>query len=126
MLDDLIRQREALDAQLQELGGAIGVRSSMSVGRRRGPGRPPGSGKRGPGRPPGSGRGSRPRNESGLVESLRRVLSGNSLSVSDVAEAVQKAGYKTSSPNFRTIVNQALLANKNLFRKVERGVYTAK
>jgi hypothetical protein len=54
------------------------------------------------------------------------VLSGNSLSVSDVAEAVQKAGYKTSSPNFRTIVNQALLANKNLFRKVERGVYTAK
>jgi hypothetical protein len=126
MLDDLVRQRDALNAELEALGGSAGGENG-SMQRRR-PGRPAGSGRRGPGRPPGarsSGRG-RPRKEGGLVSTLHQVLSGNSMSVSDVADAVKKAGYKTKSPNFRTIVNQALLANKNLFRKVDRGVYTAK
>src|SRR5262245_29360142 len=39
----------------------------------------------------------------------------------DLADAVQKAGYKTNSSNFRVIVNQALLANRKLFKKVARG-----
>ena len=44
----------------------------------------------------------------------------------DVLEAVQKAGYKTVSKTFRTIVNQALIANGKVFRKVSRGQYTAR
>ena len=40
------------------------------------------------------------------------------------AEAVQKAGYQTTSPNFRTIVNQTLLKKKH-FKRVERGQYTS-
>jgi hypothetical protein len=48
------------------------------------------------------------------------------MSVSDVADAVKKAGYQTTSSNFRVIVNQALLANPKIFRKVARGEYTAR
>lgn len=67
----------------------------------------------------------RPRNDSNLVEALKKVLSGKTMSVTDVAGAVQKAGYRTTSPNFRTIVNQTLL-KKTHFRRVGRGKYTAK
>ncbi len=67
----------------------------------------------------------RPKNEMSLVESLHAALKGKTLSVTDVAEAVQKAGYVTTSPSFRTIVNQALLANRGKFKKVSRGNYTA-
>jgi chromosome segregation ATPase len=71
-----------------------------------------------------SGR-TRPRNEANLVESLQKVLTDKVMSVTDVAEAVQKAGYATTSPNFRTIVNQALIASGK-FKRVDRGQYTAK
>lgn len=57
---------------------------------------------------------------------LEQVLAGATMSVSEAVDAVQRAGYKTKSENFRTIVNQALLANKDRFRKVARGQYTAR
>lgn len=47
------------------------------------------------------------------------------MSVTEVAEAVQRQGYKTTSPSFRTIVNQTLI-NSGKFRPVSRGQYTAK
>ncbi len=72
-----------------------------------------------------SGAGSRPRNEMNLVESLAKVLKGKTLSVTKAAEAVQAAGYRTVAANFRTIVNQALIKNKKVFKKIERGQYTA-
>jgi len=52
-------------------------------------------------------------------------VNGKTMGVSDVAGAVQKAGYRTSSPSFRTIVNQALIASGK-FKRVGRGQYTAK
>jgi hypothetical protein len=52
------------------------------------------------------------------------VLKGKTMGVAEAADAVQKAGYKTSSPNFRTIVNQALLRSE-LIKKLGRGAYTA-
>ena len=67
----------------------------------------------------------RPRNTSNLVEALAKTLKSRTLSVTDVAIAVQKNGYKTTSPNFRTIVNQTLLGKKKVFKKVSRGMYTA-
>jgi hypothetical protein len=73
---------------------------------------------------PGSG-GTRPRNSMNLVESLAKVLKGKTMSVTEAAEAVQAAGYRTSAANFRTIVNQALIKNSKQFKKVERGQYTA-
>ena len=48
------------------------------------------------------------------------------MGVAEMAEAVQKAGYATKSPNFRTIVNAAVLREKKLFRRVGRGQYTVR
>ncbi len=75
----------------------------------------------------GLGAGGRVRfkNEKNLVEALAEVLKGKTMSVTEVSEAVQKAGYRTSSPSFRTIVNQTLI-NSGKFSRVERGQYTAK
>jgi hypothetical protein len=100
-----------LEDQIRELGG-----DPFSSGR---------AGRRGPGRPRGSGGGRRPRNEKNLVEALAGVLSNKTMSVTDVAEAVQKAGYRTGAANFRTIVNQTLIKSDR-FKRVGRGQYTAK
>lgn len=67
---------------------------------------------------------SRSRNEMNLVDALAATLQGKTMSVTDAAEAVQKAGYQTTSPNFRTMVNAALL-NKKRFKRVQRGQYTS-
>ncbi len=88
-----------LRAQIEELGGSVN-----------------GGG--------GSGR-TRPKNEMTLVEALAAALKGKTMSVTDVAEAVQKQGYRTNSNNFRTQVNIALIKSGK-FKRVGRGEYTAK
>jgi len=72
----------------------------------------------------GGGR-KRPRNDSNLADALAGVLKSATMSVTEVAEAVQRAGYQTTSPNFRTIVNQTLIKD-NRFKRVGRGRYTVK
>jgi len=71
-----------------------------------------------------SGR-KRPKNEMNLVEALAKVLDGKTMGVTEVSQAVQKAGYQTTSPSFRVIVNQALI-NSGKFKRVGRGQYTVK
>jgi len=78
----------------------------------------------GPTKPRGSRK--RHKNETNLVDALRDVLKGTTMGVSEVAQAVQDAGYKTTSPNFRTIVNQTLIKHPDVFAKKGRGQYTAK
>lgn len=107
----LERKRDALRAKLDDLEAQI-MRMGGSVN---GGGRA----RRG-----GGGGGTRPRNELTLTEALQKALSGKTMGVSEVAEAVQKAGYRTNSNNFRTQVNIAL--SKGPFKRVERGQYTAK
>ncbi|MCP3904960.1 MAG: hypothetical protein GY715_15155 [Planctomycetes bacterium] len=68
----------------------------------------------------------RPRNATNLVEALRKLLKRRTLSVTEMAIAVQEAGYRTSSPNFRTIVNQTLINNPKTFKRVARGRYTTR
>lgn len=75
-----------------------------------------------PGKPEG---GKRFRNEQTLPEALTALLKGRTMSVSEAAEAVQKAGYRTTSSNFRTMVNIQLV-NKDRFKKVSRGRYTSR
>jgi len=70
-------------------------------------------------------RGRRPRNESNLADSLQKLLRNKTMSVTDAAQAVQEAGYKTTSPNFRTIVNQTLITDTR-FKRTGRGMYTVK
>jgi hypothetical protein len=98
----LLKKIEAIDAQIAANGGSAGGRRGGMAG---------------------TGR-TRARNETNLLDSLKEVLKGKTMSVTDVADAVQKAGYQTTSPNFRTIVNQTLLKKKH-FKRVGRGQYTA-
>lgn len=60
-----------------------------------------------------------------LPDALAAVLKGKRMAIADAAAAVQKAGYKTNSSNFRVSVTIAL-GDKKRFKRVERGVYTAK
>lgn len=100
--DRIAAQYDAVEAEIESLGGAAGV--AMATGS---------TGKR------------RPRNAMNLQDSLAKLLKNKTLGVSDIAEQVQAAGYKTTSANFRTIVNQALLTNP-AFKRVSRGKYTVK
>lgn len=72
----------------------------------------------------GTGR-KRPKNESNLAQALHKVLKGKTMGVTEVAQAVQEAGYQTTAENFRTIVNQCLIRHRKLFKKLERGRYTS-
>jgi hypothetical protein len=100
----LLKRLADLDAQIAANGGSAGGRSGWSRS--------------------GGGARTRARNESNLLEALQALLKGKTMSVTDAADAVQKAGYQTTSPNFRTIVNQTLLKKKH-FKRVARGQYTA-
>lgn len=103
-LPALMRSREKalaklakIDRQIAELGGSAPTRRSP---------------------------GARGANNATLVDYLRRALTGNTMGVTEVAEEVKKLGYQTSSPNFRTIVNAALMSKKGGFKRVGRGQYT--
>ncbi len=98
--DRLLKELAAVEAEIREAGGS--PRTTRHGTRRR-----------------------RPRNTMNLADALYQLLRKQTMSVTQVAEAVQKAGYKTSSPNFRTIVNQTLLKDGR-FKRVGRGQYTAK
>lgn len=115
-----LRDREAeLMAELDDVRSQLaGLDVAPARGRRRG-------GGRGPGRPVGGRTGrKRPRNDANLETYLARVLKGKTMGVTEVANAVKRAGYKTTSPNFRTIVNQTLIRSDKI-KKLARGKYTA-
>ncbi len=105
-LGSLERKRDKLASQLAEVEGEI-----RELGGQMGGEIPPG--------------GKRPRNARNLADALADLLANQTLSVTSAAEEVQKAGYRTTSPNFRTIVNQTLLKDER-FKRVGRGQYTAK
>lgn len=119
--DDLLGKVDGLEAEIAAINGALGVSTASRRGRR-----PAGRPKSGASvRVTRMSGGRRPRNENSLEVSLAKTLQGKTMGVSEVATAVQKAGYKTTSPNFRTIVNQTLIKSP-LIKKIGRGQYTAK
>ncbi len=95
----LVERLRAVEHEISSLGGQIG---------------------RGPG-----GERRRAKNAKPLADALHDVLDGKTMSVNQVAEEVQRSGYVTTSPNFRTIVNQTLI-NSGRFKRTGRGRYTAK
>lgn len=119
--DELLSKVEGIDAEIAAINGALGVSTTAPRGRRSA-----GRAKAGAGiRVTRMAGGRRPRNDSSLEVALANTLKGKTMGVSEVAEAVQQAGYKTTSPNFRTIVNQTLIKS-DLIKKIGRGQYTAK
>jgi hypothetical protein len=98
----LARQLARIDSQMMDLGGDING----------------GGGRMGAGRV---------RNEQSLVKMIEGVLgkTGKPMNVGDIATAVQRKGYKSSSANFRGIVNQTLIKEKQ-FSQASRGMYQLK
>lgn len=93
----LVKQLRKLDAEIEKAGGSAGRRGGI-----------------------------RPRNEMSLADAIAEALkSGKPMRVGDIADAVTKAGYKSSSPKFNAIVNQTLIKDKR-FEATERGVYKLK
>lgn len=116
----LRKRRDALLKQVAALSAQIGDEPSMPA--KGGPGRPRGSKNRKRGTVP-----ARPRseNQTSLADALSAVLKGQTMSIAESIDAVRKAGYKSDSPNFRTMVNIALI-KKDRFTRVSKGKYTAK
>lgn len=110
MLDTLMKQRNEIDREIQRLGG--------NGARRRG--RPPGSGG-------GGGGGKRVHNELSLAAAIESVLKkGETMGVGEIVDAVKASGYRSSSANFRGIVNQTLIKERKRFASPSRGMYQLK
>ena len=117
---ELESEMEAINTDLAQLGGTGGPSAKRGPGRPRGTGTPtPKTGGRGA---KGRGRGG---NEKSLGALLHSLLRGKTMSVPEMAEAAKKAGHKSKSKNFRTIVSLALLNHRKMFRRVSRGQYTS-
>lgn len=73
------------------------------------------------------GGGGRARNAKSLNDTLEDVLraNGKPMKVGDIVDAVKATGYRSSSANFRGIVNQTLIKDKR-FGASERGMYQLK
>ncbi|CAG0977791.1 hypothetical protein PHYC_01598 [Phycisphaerales bacterium] len=65
-------------------------------------------------------------NQVGLPILLWKILQGKQLTVGQIAAAAKKAGYETTARTYPRMVGNALMAHKDLFERVDRGVYTAK
>src|SRR5271156_4778047 len=104
-LDQLTRSRQKLQKRLDTLDAKI---SSL-------------------GGSPGTN-GTRVRNKVSLNDSIVAVLnrSGSAMSVGDIQKRVLARGYTTSSPNFRSIVNQALIKDQRFAKSGVRGSYELK
>jgi hypothetical protein len=99
-LTSLQRKRERLTAKLTEVNAQIAAQGGVVGGV------------------------TRASNAISLVELMKKVLNGKTMGVGEVAEAVQAAGYMTTSPNFRVIVNQTFIKHRKVFKRVGRGQYT--
>lgn len=100
----LVGKLNRIDAAIRAAGGSTGGGRVASISGRR-----------------------RAKNKMSLAEALHALLKGKTMSVTEAAEKVQEAGYKTTSPkNFRTMVNQTLINHNTMFKRVGRGQYTSK
>src|SRR5688500_12738250 len=102
----ILRKVGALDEEIRGLGGSI----DMS--------------ERGAG---SAGNGRRARNDRPLADVVVEVLqkAGEPMKVSDIADKVQVTGYRSTSANFRGIVNQLLIKDKR-FTSPSRSLYQMK
>ena len=96
----LARKLEQFDQKIARLGGRAG--GAMGGGR------------------------TRARNAQSLTATLEDILKGGKpMQVGDITDAVLKKGYRSTSPNFRSIVNQTLIKEKQ-FASAGRGIYQLK
>lgn len=94
----LVKQLDALDREIGALGGN------------------------------GRSKSGRARNASSLTETIVEVLrkANGALKVAEIVSRVEASGYRSSSANFRGIVNQALIKDKRFLKGDTRGSYLLK
>lgn len=104
----LQKELDAVDSRIAALAGA-GRRGGRKAGMRM-------SGR-------GGGRG-----ENSLMSMIDATLreSGKPMTVGEIMQAVTERGYHSSSDNFRGIINQTLIKDRNRFESVARGTYAIK
>lgn len=98
---DLLKKLDSVEAEIAKIGGESGA----------------------------ARRTSRPHNEKSLPDTLDEVLraDGGPMKVGDIADAVLATGYRSSSANFRAIVNQTLIKERKRFiSSGQRGTYQLK
>ena len=105
-LSDLQKERARQQKKLDELDREI---RSLNGGR---------AGRRG---------GGRAKNEMSLVATLESVLrsAGKPLGVGEILAKVEATGYRSNAANFRALINQTLIKEKQ-FTAADRGVYQMK
>ena len=101
-VDSLTRKRAKVEKKLRALDERIRLASGSGV----------------------SSGGVRPRNELTLVEAIEGAFKGTTkpLTVGAILERVLTAGYESTSANFRGIINQTLIKEKQ-FQSAGRGLY---
>lgn len=116
----LLDHRANLEAELNSLNTEIEQYGTFSAGHK--------SSASAKGQGQGRGRRDRGRggNKASLPVLLHGLLIGKTMSVPEMAEAAKKAGHVTKSKNFRTIVSLAMITHRDMFKRVSRGMYTAK
>jgi hypothetical protein len=121
-LEQLLSGRRAQLNTLQKQRNRIARKLAAIDDRIRGLG-----GSAGGGRGGRNGAGGRVRNEKSLMDTIESVLKsgGKAMKVAEIADAVQRQGYRSNSANFRGIVNQTLIKDKR-FVSAGRGLYQLK
>jgi hypothetical protein len=115
----LEKKLASVRAEIAALGGSIAPGASGGAARRQV--RAPAAKTAGP-KPA-----RRPRNKMSLAEALLSVLDKNEpKSVKTIIAEIKAGGYKTTSPNFDTIVYQTIARERKRIEKVGRGLYKLK
>jgi len=106
-LDKLSRKRAKLMSKMEEIDAEIEKISGGAGGLN------------------GRGGGTRAHNDRPLPDYIEEVLqkSGKPMRVGDIMDAVQAAGYRSTSKSFKNIVNQQLIKERKRFSQVDRGLY---
>jgi hypothetical protein len=96
------KQLATIDAKIRSLSGGAAIKGGFAVNAA-----------------------GRARNSASLIDTMSSLLqkAGKALSVSDILDGVQAAGYRSTSPNFRGIVNQTLIKERKRFANAGRGMY---
>ena len=122
--DQMARELAQIDSRLRGMGASSSGGGGTRMGRPSGGG---GGGGGGAGGGSSNGGGGRVRNATSLVAMIEQVLgkAGKPMNVGEIAKAVQQRGYRSNSANFRGIVNQTLIKEKQ-FEASSRGMYQMK
>ena len=117
-IDELRRKRQQVAAELDELAGSV---AKLKGGAAQKPRAKRAVRKKAAARP------RRKRGGKSLREGIVEILSKSDrpMRAREIAEALMKSGYATSSSNPQNMVS-ALLAQGDDFRRLRRGLYTVK